>query len=36
MSDAKQGGAPCDYSKPIDVFFNSAGVLSVTDSTLQV
>jgi len=25
MSDAKEGGTPCDYSKPIDVFFNSAG-----------
>jgi subtilase family serine protease len=30
MSDATQGGAPCDYSKPIDVFFNSAGGTSFT------
>jgi subtilase family serine protease len=30
MSDAAQGGAPCDYSKPIDVFNNSAGGTSFT------
>jgi subtilase family serine protease len=25
MSDANEGGAPCDYNDPVDVFFNSAG-----------
>ena len=30
MSDASEGGAPCDYSTPIDVFFNSAGGTSFT------
>ncbi len=25
MSDATEGGAPCDYNNPVDVFFNSAG-----------
>ncbi len=25
MSDAAQGGSPCNYSKPLDVFNNSAG-----------
>jgi subtilase family serine protease len=25
MSDAKQGGAPCDYSNPTDALFNMAG-----------
>jgi pseudomonalisin len=30
MSDAAQGGAPCDYSVGEDVFFNSAGGTSFT------
>jgi subtilase family serine protease len=30
MSDPKQGGAPCDYSVPIDAFSNSAGGTSFT------
>jgi len=30
MSDASEGGVPCDYSKPLDVFFNSAGGTSFT------
>jgi len=30
MSDANQGGVPCDYAKPIDVFYNSAGGTSFT------
>lgn len=30
MSDAAQGGVPCDYSTPLDVFFNSAGGTSFT------
>ncbi len=30
MSDAQEGGAPCNYSKPINVFFNSAGGTSFT------
>jgi len=30
MSDAAQGGAPCNYSVPEDVFFNSAGGTSFT------
>ncbi len=30
MSDPKQGGVPCDYSNPVDVFFNSAGGTSFT------
>jgi subtilase family serine protease len=30
MSDAAQGGAPCDYSVPVDVFYNSAGGTSFT------
>jgi subtilase family serine protease len=30
MSDATEGGAPCDYSIPEDVFFNSAGGTSFT------
>lgn len=30
MSDASQGGSPCDYSVPIDAFFNSAGGTSFT------
>ena len=30
MSDPSQGGAPCNYSVPIDVFFNSAGGTSFT------
>ncbi len=25
MSDATEGGAPCDYKNPVDAFFNSAG-----------
>jgi subtilase family serine protease len=29
-SDASQGGSPCDYSNPVDVFFNSAGGTSFT------
>ncbi|HTV51392.1 MAG TPA: S53 family peptidase, partial [Steroidobacteraceae bacterium] len=30
MSDASQGGVPCDYSVPVDVFYNSAGGTSFT------
>jgi subtilase family serine protease len=30
MSDAAQGGVPCDYSKPVDVLENSAGGTSFT------
>lgn len=30
MSDPNQGGVPCHYIKPIDVFFNSAGGTSFT------
>jgi pseudomonalisin len=30
MSDADQGGAPCDYSTPADAFANSAGGTSYT------
>jgi subtilase family serine protease len=30
MSDPNEGGVPCDYSKPIDVFYNSAGGTSFT------
>jgi len=30
MSDANEGGVPCDYSVPIDAFFNSAGGTSFT------
>lgn len=30
MSDANEGGAPCDYNDPVDVFFNSAGGTSFT------
>jgi subtilase family serine protease len=30
MSDASEGGVPCDYSVPTDVFFNSAGGTSFT------
>jgi subtilase family serine protease len=30
MSDAKQGGAPCDYNNPTDVLYNSAGGTSFT------
>jgi subtilase family serine protease len=30
MSDPKEGGVPCDYSKPLDVFNNSAGGTSFT------
>jgi pseudomonalisin len=30
MSDAAQGGAPCDYSTPVDAFYNSAGGTSFT------
>jgi subtilase family serine protease len=30
MSDASEGGAPCNYSVPLDVFFNSAGGTSFT------
>ena len=29
-SDASLGGSPCDYSNPIDAFFNSAGGTSFT------
>jgi subtilase family serine protease len=29
-SDASQGGTPCDYSVPVDAFFNSAGGTSFT------
>jgi subtilase family serine protease len=30
MSDSSEGGAPCDFSKPVNVFFNSAGGTSFT------
>ena len=30
MSDAAQGGVPCDYSNPTDALFNSAGGTSFT------
>jgi subtilase family serine protease len=30
MSDAKQGGTPCDYTKPVNIFNNSAGGTSFT------
>jgi len=30
MSDPKEGGVPCDYSVPLDVFDNSAGGTSFT------
>jgi subtilase family serine protease len=30
MSDTAEGGAPCDYSVPVDAFFNSAGGTSFT------
>jgi subtilase family serine protease len=30
MSDAAQGGAPCNYANPTDAFFNSAGGTSFT------
>jgi subtilase family serine protease len=30
MSDVAQGGTPCNYSKPLDVFNNSAGGTSFT------
>ena len=30
MSDPAQGGVPCNYSNPTDVFFNSAGGTSFT------
>jgi subtilase family serine protease len=30
MSDATEGGAPCDYSVPEDTFYNSAGGTSFT------
>ena len=30
MSDAAEGGAPCNYSVPLDVFYNSAGGTSFT------
>jgi subtilase family serine protease len=30
MSDPNEGGVPCDYSVPADVFFNSAGGTSFT------
>jgi subtilase family serine protease len=30
MSDASQGGAPCDYSTAVDAFYNSAGGTSFT------
>jgi subtilase family serine protease len=30
MSDANQGGVPCDYTNPVDNFFNSAGGTSFT------
>jgi pseudomonalisin len=30
MSDANEGGSPCDYSKPLDAFNNSAGGTSFT------
>lgn len=30
MSDPSQGGVPCDYSIPVDAFYNSAGGTSFT------
>lgn len=30
MSDSKQGGHPCDYTNPVDTFYNSAGGTSFT------
>ncbi len=30
MSDPKEGGSPCNYSVPVDAFFNSAGGTSFT------
>ena len=30
MSDATEGGDPCDYTNPVDSFFNSAGGTSFT------
>jgi subtilase family serine protease len=30
MSDVSGGGTPCDYSNPVDAFFNSAGGTSFT------
>jgi len=30
MSDASQGGSPCDYTNPVDAFSNSAGGTSFT------
>jgi subtilase family serine protease len=30
MSDASHGGVPCDYTNPVDNFFNSAGGTSFT------
>lgn len=30
MSDANEGGTPCDYSTPLDAFSNSAGGTSFT------
>jgi subtilase family serine protease len=30
MSDPNQGGVPCDYTNPVDSFFNSAGGTSFT------
>jgi subtilase family serine protease len=30
MSDVAQGGAPCDYTNPVDAFYNSAGGTSFT------
>lgn len=30
MSDKAQGGSPCDYSNPVDIFNNSAGGTSFT------
>jgi subtilase family serine protease len=30
MSDRQEGGVPCNYSVPLDVFFNSAGGTSFT------
>jgi len=30
MSDASQGGSPCDYTNPVDAFNNSAGGTSFT------
>jgi subtilase family serine protease len=30
MSDPRQGGTPCDYTVPVDAFYNSAGGTSFT------